>query len=193
MVVNAYPNYCNRYLGVGGRFRTHRHCKEDEYLMMMDPNNPVVKLCIAGMQAEGAGNHELASSLFVQAWNVAGDDYEACVAAHYLARHQPNLEETLRWNQESLRLDEAVGDDRVRDFVPSLLLNVGHSYEILGNTVEARRYYDLAAAGVETLLSDQYGKMVRNGIARGRQRVALPDQYRRGHYRNTAEVHRRAG
>jgi hypothetical protein len=146
--------------------------KEDEYLMMMDPNNPVVKLCIAGMQAEGAGDHELARGLFVQAWEVAGDDYEACVAAHYLARHQPNPEETLRWNQESLRLAEAVGDDRVRDFFPSLLLNVGHSYEVLGNIVEARRSYDLAAARVETLPSDQYRNMVRNGIARGRQRVA---------------------
>src|SRR5262245_33119850 len=109
--------------------------------MMMDPNNPVVKLCIAGMQAEGAGDHELARGLFVQAWEVAGDDYEACVAAHYLARHQPNPEETLRWNQESVRLAEAVGDDRVRDFFPSLLLNVGHSYEVLGKIEDARGYY----------------------------------------------------
>ena len=140
--------------------------------MMMDPNNPVVKLCIEGMQAEGAGDHELSHSLFVQAWNVAGDDYEACVAAHYLARHQPNPEETLRWNQESLRLAEAVGDDRVQYFFPSLLLNLGHSLEVLGNIVEARRYYDLAAARVDTLPSDQYGNMVRNGIARGRQRVS---------------------
>ena len=45
--------------------------------MMIDPNNPVVKLCIAGMQAEGEGDHELARGLFVQAWGVAGDDYEA--------------------------------------------------------------------------------------------------------------------
>jgi hypothetical protein len=151
----------------------HLWSEEDSKLiMMMDPNNPVVKLCIAGMQAEGAGDHELARGFFVQAWEIADDDYEACVAAHYLARHQLNPKETLRWNQESLRLAEAVGNDRVRDFFPSLLLNVGRSYEVLGNIVEVRRYYDLAAVRVETLPSDQYGNMVRNGIARGRQRVA---------------------
>lgn len=139
---------------------------------MMDPNNPVVKLCIAGMQAEGGGDYERARHLFVQAWEAVSDNYEACVAAHYLARHQPNPEETLRWNQESLRLAEAVGDDRVRDFFPSLLLNLGHSYEVLGNLEEARRYYDLAAVRVEKLPTDHYGNMVRDGISRGRQRVA---------------------
>ncbi|RGC68468.1 hypothetical protein C5N14_13190 [Micromonospora sp. MW-13] len=31
------------------------------------------------------------------------DDYDACVAAHYLARQQDDPEEILRWNQEALR------------------------------------------------------------------------------------------
>jgi tetratricopeptide (TPR) repeat protein len=139
----------------------------------MNPNNGAVQSCIAaGIQAEGEGKHEQARALFVQAWESADDEYEACVAAHYVARHQSTPEETLRWNQESLRMAEAVGDDRVRDFFPSLLLNLGHSYEVLGNFDEARRYYDLAAQRAEALPVDGYGKLVRNGIANGRQRVA---------------------
>ena len=112
----------------------------------MDPNNPVVKLCAEGMQAEFAGRLDDARALFMQAWEQSQDDYEACIAAHYVARHQPSFEENLRWNQESLARAEAVGDERVRDFYPSLLLNLGHSYEILGDEAEARKYYDLAVS-----------------------------------------------
>jgi tetratricopeptide (TPR) repeat protein len=139
----------------------------------MNPDNPVVQLCLAGMQAEGEGNHEQARTLFTQAWETASDEYEACVAAHYVVRQQESPEEMLRWNQESLRLAEAVGDERVRDFFPSLLLNLGYSYEVLGNADEARRYYELAAQRAELLPADRYGKIVRDGIARGQQRVAL--------------------
>lgn len=111
----------------------------------MDLNNPVVKLCIAGSQAEFAGKPEQASALYSQAWQAAPDDFEACIAAHYLARFQKNPEELLRWNQEALSHAERVNDERVKDFYPSLYLNMGRSYELLGNSVEAKRYYDLAA------------------------------------------------
>lgn len=111
----------------------------------MDPNNPVIRLCIAGTQAEFAGRIEEARRLYDQAWQAARDDYEACVAAHYVARFQEPAEEKLRWNQEALRRAEAVGDERVREFYPSLYLNLGHSYELLGKMEEARSYYDLAA------------------------------------------------
>lgn len=118
----------------------------------MDVNNPVIKLCIAGTQAEFAGRIEDARALYRQAWDAAQDDFEACVAAHYVARHQANLQETLRWNLEALARAEAVGDARVAPFYPSLYLNLGRSYELLGEEEEARRYYDLAAEFGVTLL-----------------------------------------
>ena len=111
----------------------------------MDLNNPVIKLCIAGSQAEFAGQPERASELYQQAWQSASDDYEACIAAHYLARFQPSPADSLRWNQEALRRAEALKDGRAKDFYPSLYLNLGRSYELLGDPIEARRYYDLAA------------------------------------------------
>jgi hypothetical protein len=40
---------------------------------------------------------------------------------------------------------EAVGDERVWDFYPSLYVNLGRAHENLGNLAEARRYYQLAA------------------------------------------------
>lgn len=73
------------------------------------------------------------------------DDYEFCIAAHYVARFQETPEEKLRWNLEALNRAEAGSDDRVNELYPSLYLNLGQSYELLGNQEEAGRYYDLAA------------------------------------------------
>jgi hypothetical protein len=51
----------------------------------------------------------------------------------------------LRWNQEALNRAERTEDGRVKVFYPSLYLNLGQSYELLGNRVEAAKYYDMAA------------------------------------------------
>jgi tetratricopeptide (TPR) repeat protein len=111
----------------------------------LDPKNPVIKLCIEGSQAEFEGKIDVAYSLYRQAWEAATDDYEACIAAHYLARHQADPQDRLRWNKTALERAEAVKDGRVDSFYPSLYLNIGKSYELLGDHAEARHYYTLAA------------------------------------------------
>lgn len=111
----------------------------------MDENNPVVQLCVKGTQAEFEGKSEEARAFYTQAWQAAQSDFEACVAAHYMARLQPDNEEKLRWNQIALEKAARVSDGSVQDFYPSLYLNLGQSYELLGNLPEAKRYYDLAA------------------------------------------------
>ena len=108
--------------------------------------NPVIKLCIAGTQAEFQGQIQAAAALYMQAWQAATDDYEACIAAHYVARFQQDAAETLRWNQTALLHADAVDDERVKDFYPSLYLNLGRSHTLLGDLVEAQKYYALAAA-----------------------------------------------
>jgi len=112
----------------------------------MDTDNPVIQLCMAGSQAEFQGRHADAGRLYAQAWAAAGDNFEACIAAHYVARFQPDAQATLHWNQIALARAEAVNDDRVDPFFPSLYLNLGRSYEVLGQATLARHYYDLAAA-----------------------------------------------
>jgi hypothetical protein len=111
----------------------------------MDLNNPVVQLCLAGAQAEFENRPAEACAQYRQAWERAADDFEACIAAHYVARCQDDPQENLRWNQEALRRAEAAGAQQVASFLPSLYLNLGHAYEINGNTAEAQRYYELAA------------------------------------------------
>jgi tetratricopeptide (TPR) repeat protein len=111
----------------------------------MNLNNPVIKLCLAGTQAELQGKIDEARSLYQNAWEAAQDDYDACIAAHYVARHQANDREKLYWNQVALDKANAVTDGSVQEFYLSLFLNMGQSYERLGNGKEAKRYYDLAA------------------------------------------------
>ncbi len=137
----------------------------------MDPDNPIVQLCVEGMKAEGTGHLDAARALFARAWEAHTDDWEACIAAHYLARHQPTPADTLRWNQEALDRAGRVTDDRVDGFYPSLYLNLGHSHEQLGDLAEARRYYDLAAAQSGELPDGRYAGIVQQGIQNGQRRV----------------------
>lgn len=112
----------------------------------MDTQNPVIALCIAGSRAELEGRRADAYALYAQAWEAAQNDYEACIAAHYVARGITDPQEVFRWNREALDRAEAVGDERVDPFYPSLYLNMGGSHELLGEQAEAERYYALAAA-----------------------------------------------
>ncbi|MFF7650351.1 hypothetical protein ACFZCY_10905 [Streptomyces sp. NPDC007983] len=133
----------------------------------MDPDNLVVRLCVEGMAAEAEGRAADARARFRQAWDVATDDYEKCVAAHYLARHQSTPEETLRWNQECLDRADAVGDDRVRGFYASLHVNMGSAYRALGAADEAREHFVRAAARIGDVPPGSYADWTRFGIAEG--------------------------
>lgn len=112
---------------------------------MIDLDNPVVKLCVEGAHAEFDGRLEVARQLYQLAWDAAADDYEACIAAHYLARAQRSPQAILHWNQEALRRAEAVGDARVASFYPSLYLSMGYACEQAGDHTGAQHYYDHAA------------------------------------------------
>lgn len=111
----------------------------------MDTNNPVIQLCMEGTRAEFEHRTEDARLLYQQAWEARTDDYDACIAAHYVARFQDSAEESLRWKQLALNHTNTVYDERVKDFYPSLYLSLGRSYELVGNQRQAERYYSLAA------------------------------------------------
>ena len=137
----------------------------------MDADNPVVKLCVEGIQAEAENRLDDARALFTQAWDSHTDNFEACIAAHYLARHQESPQEMLFWNQEALNRAEAVADESVQGFYPSLYLNMGYSYEMLGDLEAAGKYYAMANERLDDLPSDPYGEVVRDAVARGRERI----------------------
>jgi hypothetical protein len=126
------------------------------------------------MQAEAQGRHGDAYQLFSRAWESSTNDFEACIAAHYLARHQETPQEMLHWNQTALDRAAAVGDERVRGFYPSLYLNLGFSYETLGDRETARSYYHLASGelpSVSNIPDTPYVATIRQAIANGLDRL----------------------
>lgn len=147
--------------------------------MIIDPENPVVALCAAGMQVEGTPDE--ARRLFEQAWNARRDDYEASIAAHFLARHQPSPTDTLNWNLLAVRHAEAVGDDRVAEFMASLYLNLGDSYAALGLLTDAAAAADQATTHLAALPVGGYRDFVSSGVRRLHDRVTPYNSATSGH------------
>lgn len=137
----------------------------------MNPENPVVKLCVQGMDHESKGDFETASKLFLLAWEQSTDDFERCIAAHYVARHQESPEETLVWNQRSLDFARAVNDARVSGFLPSLYLNMGKSYEDLAKLDDARQFYAMTVEVLSSLPDNEYGRNLRGAVERALERI----------------------
>ncbi|MDA3646829.1 hypothetical protein LZ318_41025 [Saccharopolyspora indica] len=133
----------------------------------MNPENPVIRLCSQGMQAEAEGRDDDAREHFQQAWELAADDYEASIAAHYLARHQPSPEQALRWNQESLARAERVADERVAGFFTSLHLNLARSYRDVDRPDRAQEHFAAAARHIGDVPPGQYADWTRFAIAEG--------------------------
>lgn len=138
----------------------------------MDQNNAIVKLCVLGMEEEDKGNPAGAGELFLQAWTRSTNDFERCIAAHYVARHQPDAVKALHWNQQALDCAGRVDDGSVSEFLPSLYLNLGKSHEDLGSAAEARRLYQNAADIIDRLPAGAYRDIVEDAINRGLRRVS---------------------
>jgi tetratricopeptide (TPR) repeat protein len=139
--------------------------------MQLDPNNPVVRLCIDGMACEQKGDLAKARALFEQAWAESADAFDACVAAHYVARRQDTPTDVLHWNQVALEKANEADAEAVRGFFASLYLNLGKSHEDLGNMAEAGDFYRLAQAAIDVLPEGGYREMVTDGVTRGLERV----------------------
>ena len=139
--------------------------------MAIDAANPVVALCAAGMEREGTPAE--ARQLFEEAWAARRDDYDASIAAHFLARHQDTSADTLHWNALAVRHAEAVTDARANELMASLYLNVGDSYAATGQKAEAIDAANKATRSLEFLPAGGYRDFVAMGIARLRQRLGL--------------------
>ena len=112
--------------------------------MEFNPNNNVVKLCVQGMDMEGKGKPEEASRLFLQAWNEATKDFEKFIAAYYVARHQKNVPDKLKWLETALQAALKINNDNVKGAFPSLYSNIAKCYEELGDFDNAKKNAELS-------------------------------------------------
>jgi hypothetical protein len=139
--------------------------------MNIDPNNPVVALCAAGTAVEGDSSAALA--LFEQAWLARRDDYDACIAAHFVARHQVTPEEALRWNALAVDHAEMVRDGRVVEFMASLYLCLGDALANVGSHSAAASAARAGRTHLAGVPKGGYRDFIGSGISRLESRLAI--------------------
>jgi hypothetical protein len=145
---------------------------------MIDGDSTVARLCAAGMAVDG--DAAAARALFQQAWDARRDDYDASIAAHFMARHQPSPADTLHWNRVAAQHAEAVPDGRADILLASLYLNLGDSYLALGHVAEAAAVAERGMAAVRHLPPGGYREFVAGGLRRLQSRIAESDASQAG-------------
>lgn len=139
--------------------------------MQFDPNNKIVKHCAEGMVLEGNGKMEEAAKLFRHASTEASSDLEKFIAAHYIARHQNNVEDKLKWDETALHLALQIDDENMKAHYPSLYLNIAKCHEDIKDFAKANENYQFAELFTNYLFDDGYGNMIKAGIKNGIERM----------------------
>jgi tetratricopeptide (TPR) repeat protein len=139
--------------------------------MEFNQDNKVVQLCAQGMEMEGQGRLTKAGDLFNEAWNAALNDFEKFIAAHYVARHQKNVSDKLKWDEVALKHALNINDKTIKETLPSLYLNIGKCYEDLDDLDNAKNNYQAGFSFISFLPDTGYGNMIKAGIANGLDRV----------------------
>jgi rifampin ADP-ribosylating transferase len=119
--------------------------------MEFNPNNHIIKLCIAGMDLEEKGKPEEASRVFLQAWDESTNDFEKFTAAHFVARHQKNVSDKLKWLETALAFALKLNNESVSGALPSLYLNISKCYEELNDLDNAKKNYELSISTADKL------------------------------------------
>lgn len=116
--------------------------------MDFDPHDPIIQLCIQGMQLEETGDLKAAGKVFKQVWNDANNDFEKFLGAWFVARVQTGIDDRLKWYETALQLAAAINNDAVKAALSILHIKMAECYESLGNINEANKHRQLASASV---------------------------------------------
>lgn len=114
------------------------------FKMEFNQNNPIIQLCIQGMDAEEKGRHDDAESLFLKAWQESTNDFERFTAAHHIARVQKDVREKLEWLETDLALALKIDNESVKASFTPLYQAITKCYKELGDSDKAQKNLELA-------------------------------------------------
>ncbi|CAH0205610.1 hypothetical protein SRABI04_02094 [Chryseobacterium sp. Bi04] len=116
--------------------------------MEFTPNNPVIQLCMQGIQLEETENPEEGCKLFLQAWDKATNDFEKFLAAWFIGRCQVKVPDQLSWYETALEFALKADNDAVKGAFIALYSKIAQCYEELGDIDKAKKYHELALSSV---------------------------------------------
>ncbi|GAA1953707.1 hypothetical protein GCM10009754_23720 [Amycolatopsis minnesotensis] len=123
------------------------------------------------------GDRDAARATLIALWPAVhrgGDPLHRCVLAHHLADLCDDPAEALGWNIRALDATDLLDDERterahpglrVRGFYSSVHLNLAEDYRRLGSFDLAKRHLGRASEFLDAVPDDEYGTVVRQGIA----------------------------
>lgn len=108
--------------------------------MEFSPSNPIVQLCLQGMDLESKSQPENALAKFMEAYQQATNDFEKFLASHYIARSQSTAQSKLPWLEKKLEHALNVNDHAVASAFPSLYQDLAACHESLHHDKLADEY-----------------------------------------------------
>jgi hypothetical protein len=145
----------------------------------VDEDSTMARIAQAVELHHGQGRREAARELFAEIWaeigGADGDPLHVCVLAHSMADVRDDVREELDWDLRALAAAGRLSDERVAAagvpmsvaaLYPSLHLNLADCYRKLGEMDRAREHLALARGGMGALGEDDYGRLIRDGLAR---------------------------
>lgn len=150
-------------------------------------DDPLMERISAAIALVHGGAHAEARLRFEALWaelGPAADPFHRCTLSHFMADVQTDLRDELLWDLRALEAADAMTDARVkqhhasmalRAFYPSLHLNLAEDYRKLGAFDQARSHLERATQALAALPEDGYGRMIRMGIARMQDQLAIGD------------------
>ncbi len=153
--------------------------------MITDPT--LVRIGEAARLHHHQGRRDAAQHLLGQIWDEIGGEQgnplHVCVLAHSMADVQDDVEQELLWDRRALAAADLLTDELtgqagvtlpVAGLYPSLHLNLADCYRRLGDLERARDHLHHARAGVVALGDDEYGQLIRNGLAQLTRQLTNP-------------------
>lgn len=122
--------------------------------MDFNPRNNVVKLCVQSTVFEEKGNLEEAGKLSQQAWNEAANNFEKFIAAYFVAKHQNNVHDKLKWFETALELALKTNNNTLKSAYPSLYSNIARCYEDLNDPEKAKKNYESANSFMDKIFDE---------------------------------------
>ncbi len=112
--------------------------------MDFNPQDHVVRLCLQGMSLEAGNKADEAGKLFLRAWNDSTENWQRFLSAYFVAQHQAETADRLKWLETALQIALRINDDSVRSAFHRLYSAIGKCHEELGDSDEASKCFNLA-------------------------------------------------